>query len=131
MSNIFLATALIYLASESVGCVVMDKKTGDMKVDDECEEEVYGLFRPAAMMTNIGAASGFLSALLMPLAGAIIDFTDYRRTVGIGASIFIVASQATQMFTNSSNWFAMAILQALWGCSYNMLSKTRIMLSVS
>lgn len=124
MSNIFLSTALIYLASASVGCVSKDKATGDMKVDDDCEEQVYGLFRPAALITNIAAFSGFLSALFMPIAGAIIDFTDHRRAVGIGTSVFIVLVQATQIFTNQSNWMAMSILQALWGCSYMVLSKT-------
>ena len=123
MSNIFLSTALIYLASESVGCIVKDRNTGDLKIDGECEEEVYGVFKPAALITNIAAISGFLSALLMPIAGAIIDFTDHRRNVGIASSIFMVAAQTTQVFTNRRNWFGMAILQAFWGCSYQVLSK--------
>lgn len=123
MSNIFLSTALIYLASESVGCVSRDMHTGDMIIDSECNKKVHGVFHPAALVTNVAAISGFLSALLMPMAGAIIDFTDHRRTVGIAASVFMVVIQMVQVYTNSYNWFAMSILQAFFGCSYQVLSK--------
>ena len=123
MSNIFLSTALIYLASEQVGCLDWDPYAGRKKIDDQCDERVYGLFQPAALITNIGVAVGILSAIMMPIAGAIVDFTPYRWTVGVVSSAMIVLIQLLQIWTNSQTWFIMAILQAVFGVSYHIMSK--------
>ena len=51
----------------------------------------------------------------MPITGALVDYTPYRRAVGIVSGVLIVTIQAIQIYTVSSTWFPMAILQALAG----------------
>lgn len=111
MSNIFLSTALIYLASESVGCVEEDSD-GVMVIVEDCDERAYGVFRPSALITNVAVIAGFLSSTLMPLAGAIVDYTDYRWHVGVVSAIALIVLQACQIGTNSATWFYMSIGQA-------------------
>jgi len=59
------------LASEHVGCVEESIEDGEIIVVDDCQERVYGAFRPAALISNIAVISGLLGATLMPLAGAV------------------------------------------------------------
>ncbi|CAB9507044.1 Vacuole effluxer Atg22 like [Seminavis robusta] len=119
MSNIFLSTALIYLASEEVGCVE-ETEDGGMQVVENCEERVFGAFRPSALITNIAVISGLMSACLMPLVGAIIDYTPRRWSIGVTSAILITLIQIVQIGTVSSTWFPMAILQAITGFFYQV-----------
>jgi len=109
MSNVFLSTSFIYLASQEAGCL-----DDDGKVAASCDTKVHG-FRPASFVSNVAVISGVLSALLMPVLGAMIDFTDHRRSVGIVSAIMIMMIQASQIGTVESTWFAMTILQAIAG----------------
>lgn len=111
MSNIFLATALIRLASESAGCVFVKGET------NECNEEVYG-FRPSSLITMIAVVSGVMAACLLPIIGAIVDYTPYRRALGLFSAVFIAAVQAIQIWLTEKTWFPMAILQAINGFMY-------------
>jgi MFS family permease len=115
MSNIFLSTSLIFLASEEAGCL---NEEGDEVLDD-CDEKVYG-FKPISLISNIAIMTGVLSALFMPIAGAMIDYTPFRRQVGILVALFMVLVQAVQIGTVSSTWFAMAMLQAVAGFLYQI-----------
>ena len=92
MSNIFLSTALIYLASEEAGC--LDEED---KVIDDCDKKIYG-FRPILLISNIAVIQGLLSAFFMPVFGAMVDFTPYRRLVGIWASCMIILIQKQVCF---------------------------------
>jgi MFS-type transporter involved in bile tolerance (Atg22 family) len=111
MSNIVLATSLIELASEQAGCSMDDDAT--------CDNKVYG-FSPTSLISNIAVISFLLSALFMPMIGAIVDYTPYRRATGIVAALLMGCIQAAQIGTVSSTWFAMALLQALAGFIYQV-----------
>jgi len=115
MSNVFLSTAFIYYASKEAGCL----DENDESIED-CNNKVHG-FAPAALVTNIAVISGLLSAFLMPLIGAIVDYTRYRRITGIGTSILIILIQATQIVLFESTWYYMLILQAIAGFLYQVL----------
>ena len=119
MSNIFLSTALIFLASEEVGCLEIDSDGNEVIVDD-CQERVFGVFRPTALITNIAVISGVLSALFMPVAGAIIDYSPHRWMTGVVSAALITTIQIVQIGTGSNTWFSMAILQAITGCFYQV-----------
>ena len=119
MSNIFLATALTYLASEEVGCLERDEN-GDLIAEEDCQKRVFGLFKPASLVSNIAVIWGLLSALLMPVTGAAIDYTPYRRRVGIGSAICLVTIQAVTISASSKTWVAMALMQALLGFFYQV-----------
>lgn len=110
MSNIFLSTGLIFLASEEAGCLE-EGEDGELLATEICEGRAYGV-RPASLITSIAVIAGFLSAALMPLAGAIVDCTPYRWHVGVLSAIALILIQAAQSVLNSSTWFCMSILQA-------------------
>lgn len=117
MSNIFLSTALIRLAAEEAGCFVPDD---DGTETPDCDYKIYG-YKPSSLVTNIAVVSGLLSAFFMPITGAIVDYTPHRRSLGIIASVISMTIQAVQVGTVSSTWFAMAILQAINGCLYQVM----------
>ncbi|KAI2503704.1 Vacuole effluxer Atg22-like protein [Fragilaria crotonensis] len=114
MSNIFLSTLLIFLASEAAGCL---DKNG--KVADSCETSVYGM-RPASLVANIAILSGVLSALLMPIAGAMVDYTAYRRTLGCVSAFLMILIQAIQIGTVLQTWFPRSVLQGIAGFLYQV-----------
>lgn len=108
MSNVFLSTAFITLAKRSVGC---------SDEDEICEGQVFG-FKPSSLITIIATVSGLLSASLLPVIGAIVDFTKHRRIMGKILAVWIISIQAIQIGTVERTWFVMAILQALNGFFY-------------
>jgi MFS-type transporter involved in bile tolerance (Atg22 family) len=110
MSNLFLSSSILFLSAEEAGCL---NEEGD-EILDSCDGEVYGM-RPASFLSNIAVVSGLLSALFMPVFGAMIDYTDHRRTVGAISAFLMMLIQATQIGTVSATWFPMAILQAASG----------------
>jgi MFS-type transporter involved in bile tolerance (Atg22 family) len=110
MSNIFLSASFLFLSAEEAGCL---NEEGD-EILDSCDGEVHGM-RPASFVSNIAVVSGVLSALFMPVFGAMIDYTDHRRTVGALSAFLMMLIQATQIGTVSATWFPMAILQAFAG----------------
>lgn len=91
MSNIFLSTSLIYLASEEAGCI--DENA--VAIPD-CDNTVHG-FQPPSLIANIAVISGLLSAFLMPFIGAIVDYTPCRRATGIIAALLLVLIQGVQV----------------------------------
>ena len=99
MSNVFLASALIFLAKREIGCE-----------EDEVEcGKVYGM-KPSSLITTIGTVSGILSAFFMPFIGAIIDYTSKRWECGAIATTLFILIQAIQIGTVQKTWFAMATL---------------------
>jgi MFS-type transporter involved in bile tolerance (Atg22 family) len=69
--------------------------------------------RPASWVSNIQTFTSIGAALTMPLFGAVVDFTDYRRASGIVTAFVMVAIQAIQIYTVPATWLPMLILQAV------------------
>jgi len=117
-SNIFISSSLLYLASQEAGCLDEDGKTTD------CDAKIYG-FQPSSLITNIAVISNLVAAVFNPLVGALVDFTDHRHALGTICSFIIIMIQAIQVYTVSSTWFIMAILQSIAGAIYQfMLTST-------
>ncbi|KAG7340015.1 vacuole effluxer Atg22 like protein [Nitzschia inconspicua] len=115
MSNIYLAGSLIYLACKESG--------GVDPLTDECEDSdltVRGGMKPSALISNIAIISGLLSAFLMPIFGAIVDYTHHRKLMGIISMAILTTIQGVQIATIESTWFSMAILQAIAGFIYQV-----------
>lgn len=110
MTNIFLSTSLLHLAKVASGC--------DLE-SDTCSNTIYG-FRPSSLISIIAVVSGVLSALIMPITGAIVDFTSYRKSLGILSAALIAAIQVVHIGTVQKTWFVMAILQAIAGFLYQV-----------
>ena len=113
MSNVFLATSLITLAERSTGCT--DEQ------EEECEGEVFG-FRPSSLITIIGTISGLMAAFFLPIIGAIVDYTKYRKATYTTIATASMVIQAIQIGTVEATWFPMAILQAINGFFYSALA---------
>ncbi len=115
MSNIFLSTSFVYLAREKAGCIDEENV-----VIEDCDGKAYG-FQPASFVSNIAVIASVLSALFMPLIGAMIDYTDHRKTLGVVVSLLIMMIQIAQIGTVSKTWLVMAILQAISGFLYQAM----------
>lgn len=110
MAGVYLSSSLIYLANIDAGCV--DPETEE--VIPGCNGKTHG-FKPSALIANVAVISGLLAAIFSPVVGAIIDYTSYRRQIGIGSAVFSSLVQGAQIYTVESTWFVMSILQAIVG----------------
>lgn len=107
-SGAFLGTALIQLAKESLGCETEADENGNVP---DCEGRVYGIFRPSSLLTTYTVVVGVISAALLPLIGAMVDYTSHRRLLGRWMSVFFTVLLFPQIFLSDKTWFAVAVLQ--------------------
>lgn len=107
MGGLFLSPALLSLAENDAGC-------GDLDKGEECTGRTYGI-RPSSFLTTIGAIGGFCGAILMPITGAIVDHTQYRRAVLIVTSLALIVFNYIQICISEETWFFIAILQLAGG----------------
>lgn len=111
MSNIYFSQSLLYLSKVAAGC--------DPSSEELCLEKVHGLVA-SVWVSNVAVIAGVLVALFMPFFGALVDFTDYRRGVGIFSAILMTVIQAVQIGTVQKTWFPMLLLQAVAVVPYQM-----------
>jgi len=121
-SNFFLSTAFLELAKREAGCIDEDDDDEEYSV---CEKKVYG-FKPASLILLIPTISGVMSAFLLPVVGAMIDYTPYRRTLFAIFSCILLSIQGAQVATMETTWFIMIILQAINGFIFDGVSISRI-----
>jgi MFS transporter, UMF1 family len=121
----FLGTALLQLAKEAAGCIENEEYDGFINEtinkqwknatswsdnEEPCTGRVYGI-RPSSILTTYTVVVSLFSASLLPLWGAILDYTPYRLQVGQLCSIFLCLLLFPQMFVNGNVWFMVAIMQ--------------------
>ncbi|CAJ1954355.1 unnamed protein product [Cylindrotheca closterium] len=111
---VFVSSELLRLAKEASVCVDSSEERGG---EEDCR--VHGM-RPTSVLTNIVTITGLLSALIMPLAGSIIDHTDHRRAVGSISAAAITVFIFIQMFVMEDHWVTAAILQILVSVAYTV-----------
>lgn len=107
----FLGTALIKLAKQAAGCPTEPIQDGSNSHRiPTCQERVYGI-RPSSLLTTYTIVVGVISAILLPLMGAIVDYTPHRRYVArITSTIFCILI-FPQIFIGENTWFMVAMLQ--------------------
>ena len=115
MSNIFLSASFVYLAREEAGCI---DEEGEFIED--CNGKAYG-FQPASFVSNIAVVASFLTALFMPVIGAMVDYTTHRKRVGVVSAALMILIQVIQIGTVSETWLPMALLQAIAAFLYEAL----------
>lgn len=106
----FFATALLRIAKEAAGCPT-EPPEGET-VLPECDERIYGI-KPSSFLTTYTMIVGVGSAALLPLMGAIVDYTPHRLKVGQVTSCLFTLLILPQVFLNEKNFFAMAIIQII------------------
>jgi MFS-type transporter involved in bile tolerance (Atg22 family) len=100
----YVGLALLALASQQAGCT---------KVYD-CEKTVYGL-KPSSLLTTVTSVIGVLAALGMPIFGAVVDRTPYRRRIGIITACIVIATTAVQISVGTVDWLIILCIEALGG----------------
>jgi UMF1 family MFS transporter len=107
MSSLFLGPALLQLASEAAGCTD----------EEECDAKIYG-FRPSSLLSNISIVAGLLASLLLPIFGAIVDHTQYRRPVGAYSAAALTVVKGVETMVGKDTWFYVALLQIVSSLLY-------------
>jgi MFS-type transporter involved in bile tolerance (Atg22 family) len=74
----------------------------------------WGL-KPSSLLTLMSSVIGVVAALLMPIAGAIVDHTPHRRIFGIVSGIFAVGFIGVQISISAekNNWFFILVIDTL------------------
>jgi MFS-type transporter involved in bile tolerance (Atg22 family) len=108
MSSLFIGPALLQLSNEAAGC------TGG---DDDCPNKIYG-FKPSSLLSNIAILSGLAASITLPLFGAIVDKTPYRKQVGIISAVMLTVLKGVEVSVSIKTWFFVSLLQVLSGALY-------------
>ena len=69
--------------------------------------------RPDSILSNIGVCASLINIFMIPLSGAIVDYSTIRRQVAIGSLGLMWLANAWQSFLSMHNWTIMAVLQAV------------------
>lgn len=104
----FFGPALIRIAKEAAGCP-MEAPEGETIIP-ECNEKVYGI-KPSSLLTTYTMIVGVSSACLLPLMGALVDYTPHRLRLTRIVSILFTAMILPSIFLSEENFFGVAIVQ--------------------
>lgn len=102
----FVVPALMYFSKLEAGCAV-EAPEGETQIP-ECTGTVYGM-KPSSLITTLVSAISLAVAILMPLFGAIIDYTPNRRAIGRTLALVYILSIIPQIFMGEETWFPLAI----------------------
>eukprot|EP00970_Alexandrium_tamarense_P011852 scaffold2578_cov197-Alexandrium_tamarense.AAC.18 len=98
---VFVGTAVIHLARIDAGCEVED---------NECTGRTsYGI-RPSSFLSLYSVIVGLASSALLPLLGAIVDYTSHRRAVGKLSAVVYCALLVPMIFISTTTWFPTCIV---------------------
>jgi MFS-type transporter involved in bile tolerance (Atg22 family) len=78
----------------------------------ECEGRVLGI-KPSSILTTYTMIVGISSSAILPLMGAIIDYTPWRLSCGQITSLLFILTSIPQIFLNEQNFRILAIIQLL------------------
>ena len=79
-----------------MGC--LGEEGGELFVSDSCEKRVFGLFKPAALITNIAVIAGVLSATIMPVGECLEKILLISASELIGYEDCIVSYSNSYLF---------------------------------
>jgi len=123
MSSFFVGPALLKLASQQAidiaGCLAKDEGY------DECAKasRIYG-FKPSSLLTNMGTIAFLVSAISLPLFGAVVDFTPYRRQIGMFTAFGLAFIKIFELGLGPTTWFFVVCLQIMSSFLYSTHSAT-------
>lgn len=75
---------------------------------------VYG-FRPGSLLTMASVVTGIICAFTMPLVGAIVDHTRFRKHVGFFTAFLVCVITGVQTIISTETWFPVLILEIVGG----------------
>ena len=140
MSMSYLTVAMQHLANIEVGCTgkgysyghnaTMDRVQTEVEAnvaEIECTGKKWGLSPLSLMSTVLGVGSVTIS-IVIPVVGALIDFTDRRKSVFLYSWYTFWLTNFVQIGVAQSTWVYMGIIQAFVGSASFI---THIVASVS
>lgn len=111
MGNVFFSAAILEMASRAAGCgYLYDTDVDDDDDVEPCKGTVMGL-RPANIYILVTSASAIVVAIIIPLIGAIVDHTRFRKSLAAGSLLVLALISFIQVGLNRSNWMFMTVLQ--------------------
>lgn len=123
MSSFFVGPALLKLASREAidiaGCLAEDEDY------DECTNaaRIYG-FKPSSLLTNMGTIASLFSVISLPIFGAVVDFTPYRRQIGMFTAFGLAFIKIFELGLGPTTWFFVVCLQIISSFLYQTNSAT-------
>jgi len=108
----FISPALVNLAKLEAGCEIEappEYAEDETYVLPECTGTVHGI-KPSSLLTIMSSIVGISSAFIIPIMGAVVDYTDKRRYLGRWISVFYSGGILTLAFLNEDSWFALSIV---------------------
>ena len=105
--------AVLQLATQEAGCFITSdtRHTDDDYTDYKCNGTVMGQ-SPEDIISLMLSVGGIMTALMVPIVGAIIDGTPHRRRIyGITVTTMIVANLCQAGITRHW-WFGVILIQA-------------------
>ncbi|CAB9517833.1 Major facilitator superfamily [Seminavis robusta] len=105
--GIFVVPAALELAKKEAGCAT--EVPEGMDEIPECYGEVYGV-KPTSFFTVISTIVGLAAAFVIPLAGALVDYTPHRRLLGRIFSFAFTILILAPAFLNEQTWFVVSIV---------------------
>ena len=121
MSSIFLGPALLQLATAAATTCIASADddsvvTASADATGTCHvARIYGM-KPSSLLSNIAVVTGLLASCSMPLVGAIVDHTSYRKQLGTYTAYALALVKGIEaILLTSTTWFAVACLQVLSG----------------
>jgi len=89
--------------------------------DEECYKttnpqtlKIYGL-HPSSLLSFFAALVGIVTALTMPIVGAMIDRTTHRKAVGVVSAWLLIILAFVQLIISEDTWFIVLILETIGG----------------
>lgn len=101
----FVGSAILRMASKQAGC--LDPRN--------CSKTLSSGMKPSSLLTATSAIVGVAAAILMPFVGAIVDHTNYRKTVGVVSALVVVGATGVQISISQdrNNWLFILVVDAV------------------
>jgi len=107
-SSVYLSTVFVKFAYIEAGCEI-EIPDGET-VLPECNGRIYGI-KPSSILTVFVMALGVITALFLPIVGALLDSSNRRRAVGAITGVVLCVITLIQSFVSEEIWFPIFVLQ--------------------
>ena len=109
-ASLFFGVSVLNLAKLEAGCIIIIPE-GEISLPP-CDGRLYG-FRPSSLVTLYTTVVSLLSAISLPIVGAVLDHTTWRKPVGTGTAVIHCLIIFIQIFLTEGNWMFMIIIQVI------------------
>ena len=89
---------------------------------DSCTRSTTLGIKPDSLLPSISVLASILNIFVVPLSGALTDYTQYRRAALVGSLLVCWLTNVFQIFLHSSTWKVLAFSQAVFGSTSYMIN---------